>query len=96
MVHFMRNALALVPRSAQQMVAATIRTVFAQPDATSARATWQRVADSFRVRFPRVADLLDDAEDEVLAYLTFPHEHWHQIWSNNPLEMASSQPTIAA
>jgi putative transposase len=51
--HFMRNALALVPKSAQQMVAATIRTVFVQPDPTSAREQWRRVADSFRPRFPR-------------------------------------------
>jgi transposase-like protein len=84
--HFMRNALALVPKAAQQMVAATIRTVFVQPDAQSARDTWRRVADGFRARFPRLAQLLDDAEDEVLAYLAFPREHWRQIWSNNPQE----------
>src|ERR687894_831696 len=71
-VHFMRNALALVPKGAQQMVAATIRTVFYQPDAESARSTWRRIADGFRPRWPRLADLLDAAEDEVLAYLAFP------------------------
>src|ERR671938_424571 len=80
--HFMRNALALVPKGAQQMVAATIRTVFVQPDAASARETWRRVADQLRPRFPRVAQLLDDAEDEVLTYLNFPPEHWRQVWSN--------------
>ena len=85
-VHFVRNALALVPKSAQQMVAATIRTVFVQPDADSAREQWRRVADSFRPRFPRLAALLDAAEEEVLAYLAFPAEHWRQIWSTNPLE----------
>jgi putative transposase len=90
-VHFVRDALALVPKSAQQMVAATIRTVFAQPEPASARATWRRVADSFRGRFPRLAHLLDDAEDEVLAYLSFPHEHWHQVWSNNPLERLNKE-----
>jgi putative transposase len=94
--HFMRNALALVPKGAQQMVAATIRTVFFQPDADSARATWRRVADGFRPRWPRLAQLLDAAEDEVLTYLAFPQEHWKQIWSNNPQEMASSQLTMAA
>jgi len=82
----MRNALALVPKGAQQMVAATIRTVFYQPDADSARSTWRRVADGFRPRWPRLAKLLDEAEDEVLAYLAFPHEHWRQIWSTNPQE----------
>lgn len=85
-VHFVRNALALVPKAAQQLVAATIRTVFAQPEPAMARQTWRTVADGFRLRYPRVADLLDDAEDEVLAYLGFPPEHWRQIWSNNPLE----------
>src|ERR687884_1245119 len=89
--HFMRNALALVPKSAQQMVAATIRTVFVQPDAASARETWRRVADQLRARFPRVAQLLDDAEDEVLTYLSFPPEHWRQIWSNNPQERLNKE-----
>ncbi len=84
--HFMRNALALVPKAAQQMVAATIRTVFVQPDPQAAREQWRRVADSFRGRFPKLAQLLDDAEADVLAYLGFPPEQWRQIWSNNPLE----------
>src|SRR5207253_4474557 len=53
----MRNALALVPKGAQQMVAATIRTVFYQPDAESARSTWRRIADGFRHRWPRLAQL---------------------------------------
>jgi len=51
-VHFMRNLLALVPKAAQQMVAATIRTVFVQPDASSAREQWRRVTESLRGRFP--------------------------------------------
>jgi putative transposase len=90
-VHFVRNALALVPKSAAQMVAATIRTVFAQPDAASAKEQWRRVADGFRSRYPRLADLLDEAEEEVLAYLMFPSEHWRQIWSNNPLERLNKE-----
>jgi putative transposase len=89
--HFMRNALALVPKGAQQMVAATIRTVFFQPDADNARATWRRVADGFRSRWPRLAQLLDLAEDEVLTYLAFPQEHWKQIWSNNPQERLNKE-----
>jgi transposase-like protein len=90
-VHFVRNALALVPKGAAQMVAATIRTVFAQPDAASANEQWRRVADGFRARYPRLADLLDGAEEEVLAYLAFPSEHWRQIWSNNPLERLNKE-----
>src|SRR4051794_6003210 len=87
----MRNALGLVPKTAQPMVAATIRTVFAQRDAALARDTWHRVADSFRARFPKLAQLLDEAEADVLAYLAFPREHWRQIWSNNPLERLNKE-----
>jgi transposase-like protein len=90
-VHFVRNALALVPKSAQQLVAATIRTVFAQPDAANACAQWRRVADGFRDRFPRLADLMDDAEDDVLAYLAVPSTHWRQVWSTNPLERLNKE-----
>ena len=90
-VHFLRDALGLVPKSAQQMVAATIRTVFAQPDAAAAREQWRRVADMFRPRFARLAELLDAAEPDVLAYLAFPAGHWRQIWSNNPLERLNKE-----
>jgi transposase-like protein len=89
--HFMRHALALVPKGAQQMVAATIRTVFVQPDAASARETWRKVADGFRGRWPKLAQLLDEAEPDVLAYLSFPQEHWRQIWSNNPQERLNKE-----
>ena len=85
-VHFLRNALALVPKHEQQLVGATIRTVFAQPQPEGAHAQWRHVADGFRSRVPRLAQLMDDAEDDVLAYLGFPREHWRQLWSTNPLE----------
>lgn len=90
-VHFVRNALSLVPKAAQQMVAATIRTVFAQPTAEMARQQWRLVTDGIRPRFPRLAGLLDSAEEEVLAYLAFPAEHWRQVWSNNPLERLNKE-----
>jgi transposase-like protein len=90
-VHFVRNALVSVPKSAQQMVAATIRTVFAQPDAVSAHEQWQRVIDSFRGKFDRTARLMEEAEEDVLAYLAFPRAHWNQIWSNNPLERLNKE-----
>lgn len=90
-VHFVRNALGLVPKSAQTMVAATIRTVFAQPDAPTAQEQWRRVAESFRSRFPRLADLLDEAEADVLAYRAFPPAHWRKVWSNNPIERLNKE-----
>jgi putative transposase len=78
-VHFMRNALSLVPKAPQQMVGATIRTVFAQPDTESAHQQWRRVADGFRSCFARLAELMDEAEEDVLAYATFPPEHWQKV-----------------
>jgi putative transposase len=90
-VHFMRNALTLVPKGAQQMVGATIRTVFAQPDAASAHQQWRRVSEGFRSRFPRLSELMEEAEEDVLSYTAFPQEHWQKIWSNNPLERVNKE-----
>jgi transposase-like protein len=90
-VHFVRNALALVPKNAQQLVAATIRTVFAQPTTEAARQQWRQVAEGFRTRWPRLAELMDEAETDVLAYLAFPVAHWRQIWSTNPLERLNKE-----
>jgi putative transposase len=64
-VHFMRNALSLVPRAAQ-------------PDAVSAREQWRRVTEGFRSRFPRLAELMDEAEEDVVAYTSLPTEHWQR------------------
>jgi putative transposase len=86
-----RNALSLVPKATQQMVGATIRTVFAQPNAESAHEQWRRVADGFRTRFAKLAHLMDEAEEDVLSYATFPVEHWQKIWSNNPLERVNKE-----
>jgi putative transposase len=90
-VHFMRNALSLVPKAAQQMAGATIRTVFAQPDVASAREQWRRVSEGFRHRFARLSELMEEAEEDVLAYALFPEEHWRKIWSNNPLERVNKE-----
>jgi transposase-like protein len=85
-VHFMRNALATVPKLAQQMVAATLRTIFAQPDVDSAHDTVERVCRLFEKRYPQLVACLRDAETDVLAYYSFPVEHRRQIWSTNSLE----------
>jgi len=90
-VHFMRNALSLVPKAAQQMVGATIRTVFAQPDSESAHQQWRKVTDGFGSRFPKLSELMDEAEEDVLSYAAFPTEHWQKIWSNNPLERVNKE-----
>lgn len=85
-VHFLRNLLARVPKQAQPMVAAMVRTVFAQPDQSSAYRQLEQVASSLERRFPRAAALLREAADEVLAYMAFPAEHWRRLHSTNVLE----------
>src|SRR5215210_8452818 len=78
-------------KAAQQMVGATIRTVFAQPDAQGAHEQWRRVSEGFRSRFPRLSELMEEAEEDVLCYAAFPAEHWQKIWSNNPLERLNKE-----
>jgi transposase-like protein len=73
------------------MVAATIRTIFAQPDATSAVAHLRSVADTLEGKFPKVAELLLDAEADITAYAHFPRAHWRKIWSTNPLERINKE-----
>ncbi len=90
-VHFLRNALVKVPRSAQAMTAAAIRTIFAQPDRDAAGQQLRRVAESLRPRFPNVSGLLESAEDDLLAYMSFPGEHWRQLYSTNPLERLNKE-----
>jgi putative transposase len=68
------------------MVAATVRTIFAQPDEPSTRSQVRVVADTLRQRFTAAADLLDEAETDLCAHATFPRAHWTKLWSTNPLE----------
>ena len=84
--HAMRNLLTRVPKSAQGLVATLVRTIFAQPDATQVHEQFNRVVDQLIARFRDVAELLTDAEADLLAFSAFPPEHWPQIWSNNPQE----------
>ena len=85
-VHFMRNVLSQVPKSYQGMVSSIIRTIFAQNDQASAREQLRHVVDELKNRFPKAMTILEEAEDDILAYMAFPREHWTQIHSTNPLE----------
>src|SRR5690349_22579111 len=85
-VHWIRNALAHVPKGQHTMVAAAIRQAFLQPDAEAAHQTWRHVADQLRQRWPKLAALMDDSEHDVLAYMTFPFQHRTKLHSTNPLE----------
>jgi transposase-like protein len=90
-VHFMRNALAHVGVKQRQMVAAAIRAAFTQETEKAARAEWIAVAGRLRSRFPKLADLMEAAEDDVLAHMAFPKEHWPQLHSTNPLERLNGE-----
>jgi transposase-like protein len=81
-----RNLLAHIPHGDKDMVAAVVRTIFAQPDRAAARLQVAEVATRLETAFPKAAALLRAAEDDVLAYMSFPREHWTRIYSTNVLE----------
>jgi transposase-like protein len=90
-VHFMRNALAYAGKTQKRVVSAWVGTAFAQDDAASAHKQWRDVADQMRPRVPKLAALLDDAENDVLAYMDFPASHRTKIHSTNPLERLNGE-----
>jgi putative transposase len=85
-VHFMRNALAHAGKTQRRMVSAAIGTVFVQDSADAARAQWRSVADQLRGKFPKLGALMDEAEEDVLAYMSFPAAHRTKLHPVNPLE----------
>jgi putative transposase len=85
-VHFMRNVLAKVPRASAEMVAAAIRTIFAQPDAAHVRAQFAEITAMLAGQFSDVATMLADTAEDLLAFSAFPQAHWRKLWSTNPLE----------
>jgi putative transposase len=90
-VHFMRNALAFANKGQRQMVLALINTAFAQETTEAAREQWRVVADHFRTKLPKLAAMLDEAENDVLAFMDFPRAHRKQIASTNPLERLNAE-----
>jgi putative transposase len=85
-VHAMRNLLAVAKHQHRLMIAALIRTIFAQPDPQGARTQLRAVVDQLEPVAPAVAAKLEAAEHDLLAYAAFPKAHWSKIWSNNPIE----------
>src|SRR5471032_2710986 len=90
-VHFMRNVLAHAGKSGRRVVSAFIATAFAQDDAGAARVQWRRVADQLRPKLPRLASFLDEAETDVLAYMSFPPAHRTKLHSTNPIERLNGE-----
>jgi transposase-like protein len=90
-VHFMRNVLAHAGRQGRRVVSAFIATAFAQDDAAAARAQWRKIADQLRPKLPKLAAFLDEAEADVLAYMTFPAQHRAKLHSTNPIERLNGE-----
>ena len=90
-VHFLRNALAHAGKGQRQMVLAAINTAFAQDDFRAASTQWRAVADQLREKFPKLSALMDEAEADVLAFMSFPKAHRTQIHSTNPLERLNAE-----
>jgi putative transposase len=90
-VHFMRNVLAYAGKQGRRVVAAFIGTAFVQDNAEAARAQWRQVADQLRPKVPKLAALMDDAEADVLAFMSFPKDHRPKIHSTNPLERLNGE-----
>ncbi len=90
-VHFMRNILAHAGKSGRRVVSAFIGTAFAQETAEAASQQWRAVADQMRPKLPKLAILMDDAEPDVLAYMTFPKEHRAKLHSTNPIERLNGE-----
>jgi len=90
-VHFMRNVLAHAGKQGRRVVAAFIGTAFAQDDAEKARSQWRQVADQLRPRVPKLAALMDEAETDVLAYMSFPAAHRTKLHSTNPIERLNGE-----
>jgi len=90
-VHFLRNVLAQVPKGHAEMVAAAIRTIFAQPDAAHVREQLDTIAGMLGRQLPKVEQMLRAAAADVTAFADFPVAHWKKIWSTNPLERVNKE-----
>ena len=90
-VHFLRNVLARVPRGSAEMVAAAIRTIFAQPTGAEVTEQLDKVAAMLQPKFPTVATMLADAKQDLTAFASFPPAHWAKVWSTNPLERVNKE-----
>jgi putative transposase len=90
-VHTMRNALAHAGKSSRRVVSAFIATAFAQDSAPAAKTQWRKVADQLRPKLPKLSAFMDEAEEDVLAYMGFPAEHWPKLYSTNGLERLNGE-----
>jgi transposase-like protein len=90
-VHFARNALAHAGKAQRRIVSAWIGTAYAEADAEGAKRQWRTVADQLRPKVPKLASLMDSAEEDVLAYMAFPAAHRAKLHSTNPIERLNGE-----
>src|SRR4051812_1380969 len=90
-VHFARTALAHAGKAQRRIVSAWIGTAYAEADAEGARQQWRTVADQLRPKVPKLAALMDSAEEDVLAYMSFPAAHRAKLHSTNPIERLNGE-----
>ena len=83
--------LAQVPKGSAEMVAAAVRTIFAQPDAEHVREQLDTIAGMLGRQLPKVETMLRGAADAITAFADFPVPHWKKIWSTNPLERLNKE-----
>ncbi|MPZ03174.1 IS256 family transposase [Micrococcus luteus] len=84
--HYAANLMGITPKSMWPAVKAMLHSVYDQPDATAVNAQFDRLLDYVSEKLPAVAEHLDAARADILAFTTFPKDVWTQIWSNNPAE----------
>src|SRR5688500_6587866 len=84
--HYAANLMAATPKSSWGWVKALLHSIYDQPDAEAVHAQFDRVVDALAEKLPKVAEHLEEARADILAFTAFPKEIWRQIWSNNPNE----------
>jgi putative transposase len=84
--HYAANLMSATPKSSWPWVKALLHSVYDQPDAGSVNAQFDRILDTLREKLPAVAEHLELARADILAFTAFPKEVWRQVWSNNPNE----------
>ena len=89
--HYATNLMAVTPKTSWPWVKTLLHSVYDQPDADSVHAQYDRVIDALAAKLPKVAEHLDAARVDLLAFTAFPKQIWRQIWSNNPQERLNKE-----
>ena len=84
--HYAANLMSATPKSSWGWVKALLHSIYDQPDAEAVHAQFDRVVDALAEKLPTVAEHLETARPDIVAFTAFPKEVWRQIWSNNPNE----------